>query len=369
MLALVSFLREFRAAGYPLTTPYGIPDDRPVDPIEKQIVADELADAGIPVFAGNPVGVWAIWTFGSDEQKQRYLPQFLAMEQVWTQLFSEPDAGSDLASLRTTAVFDGDDYIVNGSKIWSSYAHLAQYGLLLARTDSSVSKHNGISAFILDMSLPGITIAPLKQMTRDEEFNQVFFDNVRVKPTERIGEEGDGWPIARASVNAERLSVGGVSRRPAMSPLPPLIELAHRKHRDGTAPADDASVRQDIARLHARAHALKCLRFVLMTRQARDTNGAGRRVGGEGDEHRTTAGGVCLRGQPVRVAGPVRRRRHHRSRRRALVAGQLLVLASVDHRRRDERDPAQSHLRARPRPAPGQFGGAGRRTVATVRPH
>jgi alkylation response protein AidB-like acyl-CoA dehydrogenase len=273
LLALVGFLREFRAAGYPLTTPYGIPDDRPVDPIEKQIVADELAAAGIPVFAGNPVGVWAISTFGSDEQKQRYLPHFLAMEQVWTQLFSEPDAGSDLASLRTTAVFDGDDYVINGSKIWSSYAHLAQYGLLLARTDSSVSKHNGISAFILDMSLPGITIAPLKQMTRDEEFNQVFFDNVRVKPAERIGEEGDGWPIARASVNAERLSVGGVSRRPAMSPLPPLIELAHRKHKDGTAPADDASVRQDIARLHARAHALKCLRFVLMTRQARDRMG------------------------------------------------------------------------------------------------
>jgi alkylation response protein AidB-like acyl-CoA dehydrogenase len=267
--ALMGFLRKLVAAGYQLTPPYGITGDGPVDPIERRIVSEELADARVPVFVGNPVGVYAISVFGSAEQKLRYIPPFLALEHVWTQLFSEPDAGSDLASMRTTAVRDGDEYVVNGSKIWSSFAHQANFGFLPARTDPSAPKHAGISVFILDMTTPGITIAPLRQMTRDQEFNQVFLDNVRIPASARIGAEGEGWPICRAALTAERLSVGGVARRPPMSPLPPLMELAHRKDRTGKAPADDADIRQDIARLHARAHALQCLRYMMMTRQNR----------------------------------------------------------------------------------------------------
>lgn len=271
--ALMDFLRKLAAAGYPLTAPYGISGDQDVDPIERRIVAEELAAAKIPVFVGNPVGVFAISHFGSDEQKRKYIPPFLALEHVWTQLFSEPDAGSDLASMRTAAIRDGDEYVVNGSKIWSSFAHQANFGFLPARTDPTVAKHDGISVFVLDMTTPGISIAPLRQMTRDQEFNQVFFDNVRIPVSARIGAEGQGWPICRAALTAERLSVGGVSRRPPMSPLPPLMELAHRENRAGKAPALDADTRQDIARLHSRAHALQCLRYMMMTRQSRQTLG------------------------------------------------------------------------------------------------
>jgi alkylation response protein AidB-like acyl-CoA dehydrogenase len=271
--ALMAFLRKMAAAGYPLTAPYGITDDRPVDPIERRIVSEELADARIPLFVGNPVGVYAISVFGSAEQKRRFIPPFMALEHVWTQLFSEPDAGSDLASMRTTAVRDGDEYVVNGSKIWSSFAHQANFGFLPTRTDPGVPKHEGISCFVLDMTTPGITIAPLRQMTKDQEFNQVFLDNVRIPASARIGTEGEGWPICRAALMAERLSVGGIARRPPMSPLPPLMELARRTNAAGRAPADDADIRQDIARLHARAHALQCLRYMMMTRQGQRTLG------------------------------------------------------------------------------------------------
>jgi alkylation response protein AidB-like acyl-CoA dehydrogenase len=271
--ALMSFLRKFVAAGYPLTAPYGITGDQPVDPIERRIVSEALAEARIPVFVGNPVGVLAISIFGSDEQRNRFIPPFLALEHVWTQLFSEPDAGSDLASMRTAAVRDGDEYVVNGSKIWSSFAHQANFGLLPARTNPTAPKHEGISVFVLDMTTPGIKISPLRQMTRDQEFNQVFFDDVRIPASARIGEEGEGWKICRAALTAERLSVGGVARRPPMSPLPPLIHLAHSTKRAGKTLAQDADTRQDIARLHARAHALQCLRYMMMTRQNREMLG------------------------------------------------------------------------------------------------
>jgi len=178
-------------------------------------VAEELAQAGVTP-PDNAIAIgWAgptIVAGGTREQQQRWLPSILDGSEEWTQLFSEPDAGSDLASLRTQAVLDGDEYVVNGQKIWSTWANHSQWGILLARTDLDAPKHKGISYFVLDMATPGIEIRPITEMTGGNHFNEVFFDNVRIPATCRIGAEGDGWRLANVTLGNERVSLseGGV---------------------------------------------------------------------------------------------------------------------------------------------------------------
>ena len=178
-------------------------------------VAEELARAGVTP-PDNAIAIgWAgptIVAGGTAEQQQRWLPDILDGSKEWTQLFSEPDAGSDLASLRTVAVRDGDEYVVNGQKIWSTWANHSQWGILLARTDPSAAKHRGISYFVLDMDTPGIDIRPITEMTGGNHFNEVFFDNVRIPVDCRIGDEGDGWRLANVTLGNERVSLseGGV---------------------------------------------------------------------------------------------------------------------------------------------------------------
>src|ERR1700752_2859088 len=150
----------------------------------------------------------ALIHYGSDEQRRRHLPEIRSGRELWCQLFSEPGAGSDLASLRTRAVLDGDTYTVNGQKVWTTDGHWADYGYLLARTDSDAPKHKGISAFILDMSSPGITVRPLRELTGTSDFNEVFFDSVEVPAEAIIGEPGQGWAIANYTLGHERTSVG-----------------------------------------------------------------------------------------------------------------------------------------------------------------
>jgi alkylation response protein AidB-like acyl-CoA dehydrogenase len=145
---------------------------------------------------------------GSDEQKAKYLPGIARGEDIWCQLYSEPSAGSDLASLQTRAVRDGDDYVINGSKIWTTMAHIAKNAIMLARTDPEAPKHRGISYFILDMKTPGITINPLVNMGGTHEFNQVFFDNVRVSKENLVGEENRGWYVGVTTLDFERSSIG-----------------------------------------------------------------------------------------------------------------------------------------------------------------
>jgi alkylation response protein AidB-like acyl-CoA dehydrogenase len=177
--------------------------------VEQAIFNEEMAEARAPGAGGIAVG-WAgptIMTHGSEEQKRRFLPGILSGEETWCQGFSEPGAGSDLASLQTRAVRDGDDFVVNGQKIWTSGAHHSQYMILLARTDPDAPKHRGISYFVVDMKSPGIQIQPLINMLGDHSFNQVFFENVRVPRENLIGEENRGWYVGATTLDFERSSI------------------------------------------------------------------------------------------------------------------------------------------------------------------
>jgi alkylation response protein AidB-like acyl-CoA dehydrogenase len=219
------------------------------------IIDDEFRRAGVRR-PGNAIGIgWAaptIFLAGTDEQRQQFLPKIFSGEEVWCQMFSEPDAGSDLASLATRAERDGDEYVVNGSKIWTSGGHHSQFGILIARTDPDAPKHRGISYFICPTDLPGLTMTPIIDMTRAHSFNQVFFDNVRIPASLRVGDEGDGWRLAKVTLANERVSLssGGVlwGAGPSWHDLLGLI-----RDNGGTA---DPVLRQRIAALHAEATVL-----------------------------------------------------------------------------------------------------------------
>ncbi len=180
---------------------------------EDQLVLDELLkEAGVrrPV---NPIGIgWAgptILYAGTPEQQKRWLPRLLSGEDFWCQLFSEPGAGSDLASLTTSAVRDGHEWVITGQKVWTSYAHVARWGILLARTRTGVAPQQGISYFICPMDAPGVTIRPLVDMTGDHAFNEVFLDEVRLPADHLIGVEHDGWRLAKVTLGNERVSLSG----------------------------------------------------------------------------------------------------------------------------------------------------------------
>jgi alkylation response protein AidB-like acyl-CoA dehydrogenase len=172
---------------------------------------EEVAYHDAPAFymGADRVGP-TIMLYGTDEQKQRFLPPIVRGEAVWCQGFSEPEAGSDLASLQTSATQDGDDFVVNGSKIWTSYAHAAEWMILLARTDQDAPKHKGISFFLLDMKTPGVSVRPLVDILNRHQFNQVFFDNVRVPRDCLLGELNRGWYVATATLDFERSGIARV---------------------------------------------------------------------------------------------------------------------------------------------------------------
>jgi alkylation response protein AidB-like acyl-CoA dehydrogenase len=204
--------------------------------VEYQLVIDEeLRRAGVhrPI---NPIGIgWAgptILVAGTDEQKSRWLPPLLSGEEFWCQLFSEPNAGSDLASLATTAKRDGDEWVITGQKLWTSYAHLATWGILLARTSSEGAPQNGISYFVCAMKTPGITIRPLIDMTGDHAFNEVFLDEVRLPADSLLGEVNDGWRLAKVTLGNERVSLSGEGvlwgRGPTASDLVELVRSQGR---------------------------------------------------------------------------------------------------------------------------------------------
>jgi alkylation response protein AidB-like acyl-CoA dehydrogenase len=181
----------------------------------QQYVDQLLADAGAPDNEPRRIGIGlgmaapTIWAFGTDEQRQRFLRPLWTGEEVWCQLFSEPGAGSDLAALATRAVRDGDTWVVNGQKVWTSSAHQARRGILVARTDPDAPKHAGLTYFLADMSDPGVEVRPLRQITGEAEFNEVFLSDVRIPDTDRLGEVGEGWKVATATLMNERVAIGG----------------------------------------------------------------------------------------------------------------------------------------------------------------
>jgi alkylation response protein AidB-like acyl-CoA dehydrogenase len=181
----------------------------------QKLVNDAFERAGAPDNSPglNVIGLGmaapTILAFGTPEQRARFLPSLWTGEDIWCQLFSEPGAGSDLAGLAARAVRDGDEWIVNGQKVWTSVAHIARWGILLARTDPDLPKHQGLSFFICDMTAPGVEVRPLRQLTGDAEFNEVFFTDARIADADRLGAEGSGWAVARATLMNERMAIGG----------------------------------------------------------------------------------------------------------------------------------------------------------------
>jgi len=184
----------------------------------QQIVRSELLRNRLPTVSINLLGIGlagpTLIEHGNEKQKERYLRKILTGEEIWCQLFSEPGSGSDLASLSTRAERDGDEWVVNGQKVWTSIAQLAAFGMLLARSDPEVPKHEGLTYFICDMHSPGVEIRPLRQLTGSSEFNEVFFGDVRIPDANRVGEIGDGWRCARTTLMNERMALAGVSLDP-----------------------------------------------------------------------------------------------------------------------------------------------------------
>ena len=237
----------FAGMGWPRE--YGGRGERP---IRQAIVGDELVRAGVPGGAGGAgiglVGPTLI-AHGTEEQKKRYLPKILTAEELWCELYSEPNAGSDLASLRTSAERQGDEYIVNGGKIWTSGGLTADLGILLARTDPSAPKHEGISYFIIDMHTPGVQVHQLRQITGNAEFCQVFFTDVRIPAGNLIGQEGQGWRGAQTTLGFERRAnvlAGATGRRDAWQRLTTACRSAGP---DGQPRIKDPLVRQKLGQM------------------------------------------------------------------------------------------------------------------------
>ncbi len=193
-------------------------------------INQRIQEAGGPSpVTRNPIGhgmcgpTVAVW--GSEAQKARYLRPLFTGEEIWCQLFSEPGAGSDFAGLSSRAVRDGDEWIVNGQKVWTTLAHLARFGLIVARTDSEAVKHAGLTAFVVDMHAPGVDVRPLRQMTGDAEFNEVYFTDVRIPQAEMLGAPGDGWRVSLTTLMNERVSIGGAIPPKGSGTIAPLVAL------------------------------------------------------------------------------------------------------------------------------------------------
>ena len=258
--------REFAESGYVAPhwpAPYGLG----ADPVQQIIIDDEFSRAAMKR-PSNQIGIgWAAPTIifaGTQEQKDRYVLPALAAEEVWCQLFSEPGAGSDLAGLSTRAVRDGDEWVVNGQKVWTTGAHYSKFGILIARTDPDAPKHKGITYFICPMDLPGIEIRTIKNIAGAESFNEVFFTDVRIPHANVVGDVNDGWRLAKVTLGNERvsLSTGGVLWGAGSTALD-IIEEAKKLG------PHSAAMRQRLARLYIEHTVIEIIRMRTLTARLR----------------------------------------------------------------------------------------------------
>jgi acyl-CoA dehydrogenase len=243
---------------------------------QRYIFNEECARARAPGLI--PLGLRmlapVLFRYGTPEQKQYYLPKILSGEHYWCQGYSEPGAGSDLSSLKTTAVRDGDDYVVNGTKIWTTHAHFADHIFCLVRTDSSGKRQAGITFLLMPMNTPGITVQPILTIAGDHEVNQVFFDDVRVPQANRVGPEHEGWTVAKYLLEFER---GGGGSAPRLKvALDELMAMAAREAEDGRPLLEQVEVRGRISALEIRLQALEFVELSNLARMSRgDSPGPG----------------------------------------------------------------------------------------------
>ena len=239
--------------------------------LEQQVVYnEEMVRARAPGLV-NGLGISLVGPtlihWGTEEQKKRYIPKILSADEIWCQGYSEPNAGSDVASLQTRAVEEGDYFIVNGQKVWTSGAQHADWCILLTRTDPDAPKHKGISYILVDMHTAGITVRPLVQITGDRGFNEVFFEDVKVPKKNLVGEKNHGWQVAVTTLMFERTGMSG--GQDMLVPLRSLVRLARRVRRNGGSAWDDSSVRQRLAGFAVEAEALRLTGLRQLTRRLR----------------------------------------------------------------------------------------------------
>ena len=229
----------------------------------KQSIVDQvLRDAKVPYhdLMVNPIGIGmgapVVLNHGTEEMHEKHLKKIFTGEDIWCQLFSEPTHGSDVAGIPSRAIRDGDEWLVNGQKVWTTLAHLSNYGMLLTRTNPDTPKHKGLSYFILDMHSPGVEVRPLYQITGEAEFNEVFLTDVRIADNQRLGDEGDGWRVAITTLMNERVALGGGSGGKGGGPIRTLINLWNTK-KDELGEHDRKVMRDQVADLWIKAEILR----------------------------------------------------------------------------------------------------------------
>lgn len=232
--------------------------------IESAIFNEEMARVRAPAplnELGLSMGGPTILECGTEDQKKRFVKKILTCEEVWCQGFSEPNSGSDLAALQTRATLDGDHFIVNGQKVWTSLGHIADWCMLLVRTDPNAPKHRGISYLLVDMHSPGVTVQPLKQMTGEAEFNQMFFEDVRVPRENLLGALNGGWAVALTTLMNERATLSLATVMRFRNTFEDLAELARRAIREGSCAIDARVVRQTLAQFYVDVESMKYLAY------------------------------------------------------------------------------------------------------------
>jgi alkylation response protein AidB-like acyl-CoA dehydrogenase len=235
-----------------------------LNPKMQAIVNDELRHNAKTVYDDlyvNPIGIGmgapTLLTYGSEKLKNELLRRIFTGEDIWCQLFSEPGAGSDVAGLATRAVRDGDDWILNGQKVWTTLAHISKWGMLVARTNPDVPKHEGLSYFLLDMHSPGVEVRPLYQITGEAEFNEVFLNDVRIANEYMLGKEGQGWQVAITTLMNERTALGGGSSRKGGGPISVLLHLWAAREHAAAGASNEAVLRDRITKLYIESELLR----------------------------------------------------------------------------------------------------------------